>query len=104
MIGIVFLGNKLDEEGSLLSSIRVEGSLASSFSTRRGLTNSGVVRGLALMLAELGHPSSLALNLLITLLLFKLSIEKCLSCPLFSLMPTNFPGSSFVVLGKLLTS
>ena len=63
-----------------------------------------VVRGPILRLGEVGLPSSRTLDLLMTLLVVLLRIEKAMACPTFSLMPTNQPVSSVDLLGKLLSS
>ena len=66
--------------------------------------NSGAVRGSILRLGQLISPTSLTLDLLITLFVEMLRIEKIISCPAFSLMPTTHPVYSVESLGKSLPS
>ena len=70
----------------------------------RDLTTPGAVRELIPMLGEVGLPTGLTLDLLITLLVVMLRIKKFISCPTFLLMPTNRPVSSVESLGKVLSS
>ena len=68
------------------------------------MTTSGAIRGSILRLGEVVSPTSLTLDLLITLLVVMLRIEKLISCHTFSLIPTNRPVSSVESLGKVLSS
>ena len=63
------------------------------------MTTSGAFIG-----GEVGSPSDLSLDLLMTLLVAVLRIEKFIPLPKFSLMPTDRPVSSAASLGKLLSS
>ena len=74
------------------------------FLTWRDLNTSGVVKGSALMLGELGSLTGSILFLLITLLALILSTEKVISCHALLLLPTNRPDSSVELLGKLMLS
>ena len=53
------------------------------------MTTSGAVRGSILRLGGVGSPASLTLDLLITLLVVALRVEKGMIWPIFSLKPTN---------------
>ena len=66
------------------------------------MTTSGVVRGSIIRLGEVGSPSGLTLDLLITLLVVVLRIEKFMLWPRFSLKTTNRPVHYVETLGKLL--
>ena len=68
------------------------------------MTTSGTVRGSILRLGEVGYPASLTLDILITLLVVALRIEKFISYPAFSLKPTNWHVSYVGLLRKLLSS
>ena len=64
----------------------------------------GAVKGSILRLGKVESSADLTLNMLIALLVAVLKIEKFMSWPTFSLIPTNRPDSSVDVLGKLLSS